>query len=312
MYPVAPGHPDYTAAGAAFIPELWIGKLLEKLYMATVFGEISNTDYEGKIKSYGDTVIVRTTPDITINDYVIGQNLTYQRPESLPIEMKIDQGKYFAFTCDDVIAKQSDIKLMSDWSDDGGRKMAIAIDANILAYAYPLSQATYNIGNAAGKQSGDILLGASGAPLQLTKTNILEVIVDCGLVLDEQEVPETGRWLVLPKWAIAMLSKSDLKDASMTGEDSVLPNGRIGRIARFTIYGSSNLTTVAAAVEATGVKCWQAMFGHPMALSFASQLTKMETLRAESTFGDLVRSLNIFGRKVFHPEALGTLYIYKG
>ena len=309
MYPVVPGHPDYTAAGAAFIPELWIGKLLEKLYLATVFGEISNTDYEGKIKSYGDTVIVRTTPDITINDYVIGQNLTYQRPESLPIEMKIDQGKYFAFTCDDVIAKQSDVKLMSDWSDDGGRKMAIAIDSNILTYAYPLSQATYNIGNAAGKQSGDILLGASGAPLQLTRTNILEVFIDCGLVLDEQEVPETGRWLVIPKWATAMLKKSDLKDASMTGAESTLPNGRIGRIDRFTLYGSSNIPT---AVDATGPKCWNAMFGHPMAISFASQLTKMETLRAESTFGDLVRSLNIFGRKVFHPEALGTLYCYKG
>lgn len=311
MYPVAPGHPDYTAAGASrFIPEIWVGKLLEKLYLTTVFGEIANTDYEGQIKKHGDTVIVRTTPDITINDYVIGQNLVYQRPESEAVEMKIDQGKYFGFTCDDVIAKQSDIALMDNWTDDGGRKMAIAIDADVLAYAHPLSQATYNRGNAAGKQSGDILLGTSGAPLQLTKSNVLEVIVDCGLVLDEQEVPETGRWMVLPKWAIAMLKKSDLKDASMTGDgESVLRNGRVGRIDRMTLYGSSNLAT---ATDSSGPKCWHAIFGHPMAISFATQLTKMETLRAESTFGDLVRSLNIFGRKVFHPEALGTLYIYKG
>jgi len=311
MFAVTPGHPDYTRSGdSRFIPELWAGKLLEKLYLTTVFGEISNTDYEGQIKNFGDTIEVRTTPDITVNDYVIGQNLVYQRPESEAVEMKIDQGKYFAFTCDDVIAKQSDIKLMDDWTDDGGRQLAIAIDANVLAYAYPLSQATYNQGNAAGKESGDIMLGASGAQLQLTKSNILDVIVDCGLVLDEQQVPEQGRWIVLPKWATAMLKKSDLKDVSMTGDgESVLRNGRLGRIDRFTIYGSSNLTT---ATDASGPKCWQAMFGHPMAISFATQLTKMETLRAESTFGDLVRALNIFGRKVFHPEALGTLYIYKG
>ena len=276
------------------------------MYLTSVFGEISNTEYEGNIKNYGDTVIVRITPAITVNDYVIGQNLVYQRPESNPIEMKIDQGKYFAFSCDDIIQKQSDISLMDAWSDDGGRQMAIKIDANILAYADGLAHAA-NKDNTAGKESTDILLGASGAPLQLTKANILEVIVDCGLVLDEQEVPDTDRWLVLPKWAIALMKKSDLKDASMTGDgESVLRNGRVGRIDRFTLYGSSNLAT-----GTDGVKVWNAMFGHPMAISFASQMTKMETIRAESTFGDLVRSLNVFGRKVFHPEALGLLYIRK-
>lgn len=307
MYPVSPGHPDYTVSGAGFIPEVWAGKLLEKLYLYTVFGEISNTDYEGAIKNFGDTVVVRTSPDITVNDYAIGQNLTYQRPESLPLEMRIDQGKYFAFTCDDIIAKQSDIKLLNDWSEDGGRQMGIKIDANVLAYADGEAHAS-NKGATAGLESVDINLGAAGAPFQLTKVNILEAIVDAGLVLDEQQIPETDRWMVLPKWAIALLKKSDLKDASMTGDgESVLRNGRIGRLDRFTIYGSSNLATVAA----DPVKCWNAMFGHPMAISFATQLTKMETLRAESTFGDLVRSLNVFGRKVFHPEALGLFYIRK-
>ena len=310
MFNVTPGHPDYTASGAFFIPELLAGKLLEKLYLTTVFGEISNTDYEGMISKYGDTVIVRTNPDITISPFVIGQSLNYQLPNSAPVEMRIDQGYYFAFKCDDVIAKQSNIKLMDSWTDDGGRKMAIAIDANILAYAHPLSEAVHNRGNTAGKESEDILLGASGAPLQLTKTNILEVIVDCGLVLDEQQVPETGRWIVLPKWATATLKKSDLKDASMTGVESTLPNGRLGTIDRFTIYGSSNLDT---ATDSTGPKCWQAMFGHPMAISFATQLEKTQHIPApESTFAELIRVLNVFGRKVFHPEALGTLYCCKG
>ena len=284
--------------------------MLEKLYLSTVFGEISNTDYEGEIKNYGDTVIVRTTPDITINDYVIGQNLTYQRPESDAQTMSIDQGKYYAFTCDDIVAKQSDIKLMNDWSDDAGRQMAISIDYNILNFARSYPHAS-NKDNAAGADSGDILLGASAAPLQLTKTNVLDVIVDCGLVLDEQKVPEQGRWIVLPPWASAMLKKSDLKDASMMGDNmSALRNGRLGVIDRFTIYQSLNLYTHTDA-SLTTIKCWWALFGHPMAISFASQMTKTENLRAESTFGDLVRGLNVFGRKVFHPEALGLLYIHK-
>ena len=310
MYPIVAGHPDYSATGSGFIAELWSGKFLEKLYLTTVFGEISNTDYEGEIKAYGDTVIVRTVPDITINDYVIGQELDYEMPESDPVEMRIDQGLYFAFKCDDVVAKQSDLSLLNSWTEDGGRKMGIAIDANVLAYADGLAHAS-NKDNAAGLESADILLGASGAPLQLTKTNILEVIVDCGLVLDEQEVPETNRWMVLPKWALALLKKSDLKDASMTGVESALPNGRIGTIDRFTLYGSSNLAHAMDATLTTTM-CWNAMFGHPMAISFATQLTKTQHIdKPESTFAELVRSLNIFGRKVFHPEALGLLYCRK-
>lgn len=306
MYPVSPGHPDYTDSGSRFIPEIWSGKMLEKLYLYTVFGEISNTDYEGEIKNYGDTVIVRTTPDITINDYVIGHNLTYQRPESTPLEMLIDKGKYYAFACDDIVRKQSDIKLMNDWSEDAGRQMAITIDHDILSWAYAYAHAS-NKNNAAGADSADILLGASGAPLQLTKANIMEVIVDCGLVLDEQKVPEQSRWMVLPPWAAATLKKSDLKDASMMGDGtSVLRNGRLGTIDRFTLYSSLNLETTT-----DGVKVWYALFGHPMAISFASQMTKTETLRAESTFGDLIRGLNVYGRKVFHPEALGLLYCRK-
>ena len=34
-------------------PEIWSGKLIEKFYAATVLSAISNTDYEGEIKSYG-------------------------------------------------------------------------------------------------------------------------------------------------------------------------------------------------------------------------------------------------------------------
>jgi len=220
--------------------------------------------------------------------------------------MLINQGKYYAFACDDIVRKQSDIKLMNDWSEDAGRQMGITIDHDILSWAHAYAHAS-NKDNAAGADSGDVLLGASTAPLQLTKANILEVIVDCGLVLDEQKVPEQNRWMVLPPWATAMLKKSDLKDASMMGDGtSVLRNGRLGTLDRFTLYSSLNLET-----GTDTVKVWNAMFGHPMAISFASQMTKTETLRAESTFGDLVRGLNVYGRKVFHPEALGKLYIRK-
>jgi len=42
------GHPDYSSSSTVgFVPEVWSGKLVEKLYKSTAFAEISNTLYEG-------------------------------------------------------------------------------------------------------------------------------------------------------------------------------------------------------------------------------------------------------------------------
>src|SRR5215831_4715009 len=90
LYPVGSANPDYVAAG--FVPEIWSGKLIENFYAATVLAAISNTDYEGEIKSYGDRVKIRTKPQIVINSYLIGGDLTLQRPVGSSVELYIDQG----------------------------------------------------------------------------------------------------------------------------------------------------------------------------------------------------------------------------
>jgi hypothetical protein len=41
-------------------------------------------------------------------------------------------------------------------------------------------------------------------------------------------------------------------------------------------------------------------------------MTEMDSLKAESTFGTLVRGLNVYGYEVIKPEALGYGYCKKG
>jgi len=47
-----------------------------------------------EIKDQGDTVIIRRSPTLTINDYSKGQKLNYERPEGSAIELYINKGKY--------------------------------------------------------------------------------------------------------------------------------------------------------------------------------------------------------------------------
>ena len=300
--PAAAPTPVYTGN---FIPELWSGKLIEKFYDATVLAAIANTDYEGEISSYGDKVNIRTKPSITIRDYQAYQALTTEAPSSTPTELNIDKGKYWSTVLDDVMELQSDLDHLSLWADDASEQMKIEIDTDVLA-GISADISADNLGATAGRLSNDIDLGAAAAPVVLTVATVIDKIVEAGQVLDEQNIPETGRWFVIPAWVASMIKRSELRDASLTGDGvSMLRNGRLGMIDRFTLY-SSNLLPVDVPDSATS--CF---FGHSHGLTFASQLTKVETLRAESTFGTILRGLQVFGFKVLDGTALGLLYATK-
>lgn len=299
------GHTDYSSSSTpGFIPEIWSGKLVERFYNASTYAAISNTDYEGEIKGYGDNIIIRTIPDITIGDYELGQSLTYQQPTSTKVEMPINKAKYFSFQVDSVDSMQSDLNLMNVWSGAASEQMKVSIDTDVLGNIYT-GAAAANAGTAAGAISGSINLGATAADgsaaIQITSSTVLDYIVKLGQVLDEQNCPEEGRYIVAPAWFCAKIKLSDLKDASITGDNqSIARNGRVGMIDRFEIFMSNN---VANATE-TAVKVYHVIAGHKKATAFASQMTNMESLPNPSSFGELVRGLNVYGYKVVNPVLL--------
>lgn len=304
-YPHVAGHPNYSGT---FIPEIWSSKLIDKYYDQTVLSQISNTDYEGEIRNQGDKVIIRTVPTLDIHDYQIGQSLQHQRPEAPTIELLIDKGMYWSAIIDDVVEKQQDIDQMNLWAEDAAEQMKIKLDTRVLASIVPGIDAQ-NIGSTAGRISGNIDLGTTGSPLTITRSNILDTILYMGQVLDEQNAPETGRFLLLPYWATTMLKLSDIKDASLTNDSaSPLRNGRVGMIDRFTAYNSNLLPRYTDGSD----KTTHIMAGTKDGLTFATQLTKTETLRAESTFGDIMRGLLVYGHKVVKGEALTAAYVKAG
>jgi len=292
-YPVASGRTNYSGN---FIPEIWSGKLIENFYDATVLSAISNTNYEGEIRNMGDTVNIRTTPTITIKTYVKGQTLAVENPDKEKLQLVIDKGEYFACVEDDVDKVQADINLMDTWSKDASERMKIKIDQRVLTDILP-DISSLNKGSSAGRITANIDLGTTGSPFAITKTNVLEYIVDIGTVLDEANAPESDRFIVIPAKMAGMIKKSDFKSALVTGDNvSILRNGQLGMIDRFTVYMSHNLSVTSSK--------FSIIAGHKMGFTFASQMTNMETIRSESTFGNVIRGLQVYGYKVVKPEAL--------
>jgi hypothetical protein len=212
---------------------------------------------------------------------------------------------------------------MSMWAEDASEQMKIAVDTDVLSYLGTTSDINAsNRGNTAGLISADLRLGTAASPLYVAKEaagtgagdstsndqSILDFIVNCGQALDEQNIPESGRWMVIPAWMASMVKKSDLKDASLSGDGtSILRNGRLGMIDRFTLYLSNLLPTLDSAVDTTTV-----FFGTKAALTFASQFTKMETIRSERSFSNLLRGLQVYGFKVVNGVAMGRAVVAKG
>ena len=353
------------AYSGVFIPTIWAGKFVEKFYDATVLGAIASTDYEGEIRNYGDTINIRTHPTITINAYSANQALTVQRPSSPLVQLQINQGAYFNTVLDDVMEIQSDVDLLSNWADNASEQMKVFVDSAILSMASLGNLVSANnMGPTAGRVSGSVNLGFSvntltasatyGIPLYLGSIagatgntgvsvayarKVVDAIIDFGLVLDEQRVPETGRWVVVPPWVAAMVKRSAFQQAYLTGDAvSIARNGRLGMIDRFMIYVSNLLpngagltgtgnemtgsaypvlaTTLGVAnttgtIWSTGAQLpeYAVYFGHSLGITFASQMTKVETLRSESTFGTLMRGLQVWGFQVVNPTLVGVAIV---
>ena len=314
IFPTGSTQPAPPYSGT-FIPEIWSGKLIEKFYSSTVLAAISNTDYEGEIRNQGDRVHIRTKPTITIRPYLVGGNLTVDRPASNIIDLTIDQGQYFNEILDDVMEIQSDINLMGIWSDDAAQQMKITIDTAVLLGILGQANAA-NQGATAGRISGNVNLGVTGTPLPVVanqanppvagQVTVLQVVIRLGLVLDEMNIPEQGRWVVMPAWAAALIKESELRQAYLSGDaTSILRNGRLGMIDRFTLYVSNLLPKgPVTGPPALAAGEWVIYAGHAHGLTFASQVSQVETLRSEFTFGTLLRGLQVYGYKVIDGTAL--------
>ncbi len=307
------------AYSGTFIPTLWSSRLNAKFYTASVFGEIANTDWEGEVQNLGDTVIINNIPDISISTYTVGTNLTYEVPTPNTVEVQVSHGKYFAFQVNDVLAYQADPKLMDVFSNDASMQMKVAVDSTTL-YNTAFNGDAANKGTAAGAQSGSYNLGSDTAPVTLSASNVLTTITAMAGALDEYNVPETDRWLVIDPLTRQILMQSNLAQAQFMGDpQSMVRNGKIGAIDRFTVYVSNNLPRAVAGTatpwlsgdgtestitSTSNLKRRALIAGHKSAISFVSQMNKVETVRNPNDFGDYVRGLQIFGYNVVKPQSL--------
>lgn len=223
---------------------------------------------------------IRVRPTVVLFDYAPNMPIRYQDLQDDMVVLNIDHAKGFAFKVDDIDKAQSDINIMNEATQDGAQQMKIGIERVVLSTVYSDAQWVQPVAT-------------------LDKNNVVDWLVDCGTPLTDADIPDEERWILVPPKVEALLQKSPItQSAQVMGDDvSVLrKRGWIGNLAGFDVFRTTNLVTAGGNV--------QVIAGHKSAITFAAQVSKVETLRPESTFGDAVRGLNTFGYKVIVPHGL--------
>lgn len=273
-----------------FIPQIWSAELLVSLKKSLVYGQegVVNRDYQGEITGYGDTVKINSIGAITIGDYTKNQDMN--APETLSgaqTTLVIDQAKYFNFQVDDIDKAQQNPKVMQQAMIEAAYALRNAADQYIASRMYQgaLSSA---------------LIGDDTTPVVPTKNDAYEYLVDLSTKLDEHDVPEEGRWVILPPWFYGLLEKDARFTHATAAGDDVIRNGVIGRAAGFTVMKSNN-------VPNTDGQKYKIIAGHRIAFSYAEQINDVEAYRPERRFADAVKGLHLYGGKLVRPEGIAVL-----
>ena len=293
-----------------FLPKIYSKKVLNFFRKASVVEAITNTDYAGEISAFGDSVRIIKEPVISVSDYTRGSDTTATKLTDQELTLVVDSAKAFKFIVDDIETNMSHVNFKEVATSSAAYALRDSYDAAVIASMFSgvstsspdhvlgadASAATQTMGQHQGGSNAIDLTGSDG-----TGTDPLDVMAFMAKLLDEQSVPEEGRWFVAPPSFYNELSQSGSKLLSVdfnAGQGSIR-NGLVssGKLRGFDMYKSNN---VAAASTATG----KILAGHISSTAPAQTIISTEVLRDPSSFGDIVRGLHVYGAKVLRPEAL--------
>jgi len=290
-----------------FLPSVYSKKVLNFFRKASVVEAITNTDYAGEISAYGDSVKIIKEPVISVSDYTRGSDTTDTKLTDQEITLVVDSAKAFKFIVDDIETNMSHVNFKEVASSSAAYALKDAYDAAVLATMFAGVSASgpdHIIGADAAAGTGGVaettasvdLLGSDG-----TGVDAIDLMARMARLLDDQNVPEEGRWFVAPPSFYEELSQSGSKLLSVdfnAGQGSIR-NGLVssGKLRGFDMYKSNNIATP---TTATG----KVMAGHISSTATANTILSTEVLRDPTSFGDIVRGLHVYGAKVLRDDAL--------
>ena len=334
-----------------FSPVIYSKQVQLAFRKASIVDAITNNDYFGEIANMGDTVKIIKEPEITVSSYLRGTTIAPQDLADADFSLVVDKANYFAFKVDDIEEAHSHVNFQSLASDRAAYRLADQFDQEVLGYLSGYKQSALHanasavndvvngtkantsagsdellsgnklkkgdFGNITTSAAGDHsipvaarLPGATALPTAYVSPAML--VARMGRLLDAQNVPTQGRWIVIDPVMMEVLRDEDSRLLNADFGGSGLQNGMVlNNFHGFRVHVSNNLPSVGTGAATTGTANQNTNYGvivagHDSAVATAEQINKTETYRDPDSFADIVRGMHLYGRKILRPEALVT------
>lgn len=263
-----------------FIPTVWSESLYSELDKKYIAVKNCNREFEGDIKSKGNTVKICGVGDVSVFDY--SKNTDMSAPETLSDNVRtltIDCAKGFNFQIDDVDRAQQTPKVMSEAMRKAASALANTAD-------------TYVFGLYSSADSENIISNT-----EATEDNIIDTLISARTKLFANNVYDADDIVfeVTPEVAELILKA---KIGLSTDNKDALDAGCIGSICGTKIYVSNNVAKVTSDSK-TNHKC---LARTKRAVAFAEQLSEIEAYRPEKRFADAVKGLHLYGAKLVYSK----------
>ena len=334
-----------------FSPVIYSKQVQLAFRKASIVDAITNNDYFGEIANMGDTVKIIKEPEISVSAYLRGTTITQQDLTDNDFSLVVDKANYFAFKVDDIEEAHSHVNFQTLASDRAAFRLADQHDQEVLGYLAGYKQAALHAnagavndqvnGTKANSAAGtDELLAANklikGSFGNITTTSAADhsipvaarlpgatalptayvspamLVARMARLLDAQNVPTQGRWIVVDPVMMEVLRDEDSRLLNADFGGSGIQNGMVlNNFHGFRVHVSSNLPSVGTGASTTGTANQNTNYGvivagHDSSVATAEQINKTETYRDPDSFADIVRGMHLYGRKILRPEGLVT------
>ena len=290
-----------------FLPKVYSKKVLNFFRKSSVVEAITNTDYSGEISAFGDSVKIIKEPVITVYQYERGADITKTALTDQETSLVVDTANAFKFIVDDIETAMSHVNFKEVAASSAAYALRDAFDEGVIATMFAGVSASSPNHILGADNATDLAAGTFDGTGNLDigfgtdEHDPLDIMAFMARLLDEQDIPEEGRWFLAPPSFYEQLGQSSSKLMSVdfnAGQGSIR-NGLVssGKLRGFDMYKSNN---VAATSNAAG----KILGGHMSSTATAQTITSTEVIRDPDSFGDICRGLHVYGAKVLRPEAM--------
>lgn len=305
-----------------FSPVIYSKQVQLAFRKASTAEAITNSDYFGEIANMGDSVKIIKEPEVSVQSYARGTQITAQDLNDEDFTLVVDQANYFAFKIDDIEAAHSHVNFMQMASDRAAYRLRDQYDQDVLGYLSGYYQSakhsspdtartTYPGTKALSEAGSDELLstmklsrpnfgnlttaGSTGDSIPLaprfggatgasaTSVSPLSVVARMGRLLDQQFVDSAGRWLVVDPVFVELLKDEDSRLLNADQGGSGLQNGLVlNNLHGFRVYVSNNLPKIGTGPGTVNASAQSSNFGVLVAGHDSAVATAQQITKTET------------------------------